>query len=137
MQPRPKLRLWQLSLRTLLLTTTLICIGTGVYARWMRPRKLELLVEEFNTAIDECRYDDACAIGREAKWGYPEHVAASLLSEKGEYARQIATNTAPVGGSCGETQCYFGDDVPGNESEGVVYMDTKKWEEIVALRKRR
>ncbi len=136
MQPQRKLQLWQLSLRTLLLTTTLICVTSGVYARWIRPRKLELLVEEFNTAIDECRYDDACAIGREAKWGYPDNVVAGFLSEKAECASQIATNTVPSGIRFGETQCYFDDVIPGNEGE-VKYMDPIKWQEIVAMRLRR
>src|SRR6185295_12227519 len=109
MQPRPKLRLWQLSLRTLLLATTVICVGTGAYVRWLRPRPLLHLIQECNTAIGEGRYDDACAFGREAKWGYPDNVVAGFLSEKAEYARQIATNTVPSGSRLGETQCYFGD----------------------------
>ena len=131
MKPRPKLRLWQLSLRTTMLVTTLLCVATGIYARWIRPRPLELLVNEFNTAIDERRYDDAFALGSEARWGYPKSDVAELLFLKGEFARQISTNTEPVDNRFVGTHCYFGEGIPGDESV-VSNIDTKKWEALGA-----
>jgi len=134
MQPRPKLRLWQLSLRTLLLAITFICVASGVYAHWMRPRKLELLVEEFNERIDERRYDDAYRIALEAKRGYPKHPVVELLVAKAEFAKQIATNTEPAcgTGSWRGDECSPADDVT-SESE-VTWMDPAKWKAVADKR---
>jgi hypothetical protein len=138
MQPRPKLRFWQLSLRTLLLAITLICIASGVYAHWMQPRRLELLVEEFNKTIDERRYDDAYKIALEAKRGYPKHPVSELLVAKADFAKQIATNTAPACGTGswrGGCIGYSSEDIPSEPQ--MTYMDPKKWEAIADKSKQR
>ncbi len=139
MQQQSKLRLWQLSLRTLLLTTTVICVGTGVYARWIHPRKLELLVEKFNETIDERRYDDAYEIALEAKRGYPKHPDAELLVEKAKFAKQISYSEAPIErGFVGYPQVILDPtpEPPDAETE-VTYMDKEWWEALAAKWKQR
>lgn len=134
MQPRPKLRLWQLSLRTLLLTTTLICVASAVYARWIRPRKLEVLVEEFNTAIDERRYDDAYSLGCEAKRSYPKSAVAELLVEKAQFALQISTNRGPK--QNGFFCWSLPDEGASNDTE-FSWVDTEKWKALADKLRRR
>jgi hypothetical protein len=107
---RAKLRLWQFSLRTLLLATTLVCAATGVYAPWIRPRPLELLVDEFNTAIDERRYEDAFALGSEARRGYPKSAVADLVYEKAKFARQIVCREFSGEPCCGTGSWMGGSD---------------------------
>jgi hypothetical protein len=127
MQPRPKLRLWQLSLRTQLLVITLVCVGTGVYARWIRPRKLEVLMDEFNTAIDERRYDDVYSLGCEAKRSYPKSAVAELLVEKAKFALQISTNRGPR--QNGFFGCSLPDEGPNDDTE-FSWVDTEKWKAL-------
>ncbi len=139
MQPRPKLRLWQLSLRTLMLSTALICVASGVYARWMRPRKLELLVEEFNKRIDERHYDDAYEIALEANRGYPKNAVTDLMVAKAEFAKVISTNTQPAGCGTGSWRgggCYCGVEGISSDSQ-VSYGDPEKWKTVTGKRKRR
>lgn len=139
MQPRPKLRIWQLSLWTLLVAITLICVMSGVYAHWIRPRKLELLVDEFNKTIDERHYDDAYKIALEAKRSYPKHPAAKLLVEKAKFAKQIAYNERPIEkGFVGYPQVISNPtpEPPDAETE-VTFMDQEWWEALAARRTHR
>jgi len=122
-----------------LIAITLICVASGVYAHWMRPRKLELLVEEFNERIDERRYDDAYEIAFEAKRAYPKHPVTELLVEKAKFARQIAYNERPIdrGFVCYPYVIPDSTQEPAETETAVTFMNMERWEAIAAKWKQR
>ena len=91
LRPR-KLRVYQVSLRTIFAVTTLVCIGLAFWAwRQARDRYCEQLVARYNSALDDLRTDDAEKLAREALATFPSQhqVLAECMLEKAQFAGKL------------------------------------------------
>ena len=81
----------QFGLRSLLLLITVCAIFSAAYrwrVRWKEERLVQL-VEEFNRAMDDRKYESAEQIAREARDFAPEEIVAICMVEKASLANHI------------------------------------------------
>lgn len=132
-----KLRWWQCSLRSLLILVTLACIVSSIFAwRQNRQRRLVRLVESFNVAMDEQRYNDAKSIARVAHKELPSDPLTESMLEKADFARQVVFDQTHRG-----LDYHRGGSIyvqSGHPVADDVWKlgDAKKWEELSRTRKR-
>jgi hypothetical protein len=84
-------RCCQISLRTIVVVTTLVCLAAAVYGwRERRENELVVLVEKFNAAIDDGEFPKAVQIAERALDRFPNHPVAICMLEKGRLAWGIS-----------------------------------------------